>query len=252
MNFSWAIDLDPKGANNQIKEAINKRYLPDDEDCTTLGVSSADNTMDQSLGVSDEEQMGVESDWINRELVALVPCLWGTAVSKGRKSFLSLLTQILFFCVRLFLDILWAKNKDWAVSGVLLVAKRISTECSEKGPWCLTAGIANVDTAVENDQSFVKFSVCNHAIVFWQIVLRLTLSLERKIHLGTSFLPRNQVIANDNMQTMKLVNRVEPCAGNAEFEVVKCCEIYRPMIECVLQKSLAERWGETLSAKSNG
>lgn len=62
MNFSWAIDLDPKGANNQIKEAINKRYLPDDEDCTTLGASSADNTMDQSLGVSDEEQMGIESD----------------------------------------------------------------------------------------------------------------------------------------------------------------------------------------------
>lgn len=31
MNFSWAMDLDPKGANNQIKEAIDKRYLPDDE-----------------------------------------------------------------------------------------------------------------------------------------------------------------------------------------------------------------------------
>ncbi len=23
MNFSWAMDLDPKGANNQIKEAID-------------------------------------------------------------------------------------------------------------------------------------------------------------------------------------------------------------------------------------
>ncbi|EDO43788.1 predicted protein, partial [Nematostella vectensis] len=32
MNFSWAIDLDPKGANNQIKDAIDKRYLPDDDD----------------------------------------------------------------------------------------------------------------------------------------------------------------------------------------------------------------------------
>lgn len=32
MNFSWAMDLDPKGANNQIKEAIDKRYLPDDEE----------------------------------------------------------------------------------------------------------------------------------------------------------------------------------------------------------------------------
>ena len=57
MNFSWAIDLDPKGANNQIKEAINKRYLPDDED-TTMGLDAAD-TMDQSVGVnelSDEDE----------------------------------------------------------------------------------------------------------------------------------------------------------------------------------------------------
>ena len=33
-NFSWALDLDPKGANNQIKEALDKRYLPDDDDPT--------------------------------------------------------------------------------------------------------------------------------------------------------------------------------------------------------------------------
>lgn len=32
MNFSWAMDLDPKGANNQIKEAIDKRYVTEDED----------------------------------------------------------------------------------------------------------------------------------------------------------------------------------------------------------------------------
>ena len=35
MNFSWAMDLDPKGANNQIKEAIDKRYLPEDEEPVT-------------------------------------------------------------------------------------------------------------------------------------------------------------------------------------------------------------------------
>ena len=62
MNFSWAIDLDPKGANNQIKEAINKRYLPDDED-TTMGLDPADTTLEQSLGMSEEDHMGVESDW---------------------------------------------------------------------------------------------------------------------------------------------------------------------------------------------
>jgi len=32
MNFSWAMDLDPKGANNQIKEAIDKRYITDEEE----------------------------------------------------------------------------------------------------------------------------------------------------------------------------------------------------------------------------
>ncbi|KAK3082935.1 hypothetical protein FSP39_009477, partial [Pinctada imbricata] len=32
MNFSWAMDLDPKGVNNQIKEAIDKRYVTEDED----------------------------------------------------------------------------------------------------------------------------------------------------------------------------------------------------------------------------
>ncbi|KAK4337355.1 hypothetical protein RND71_044153 [Anisodus tanguticus] len=31
-NFSWAMDLDPKGANNQIKEVIDKRYPNDDDD----------------------------------------------------------------------------------------------------------------------------------------------------------------------------------------------------------------------------
>ena len=52
MNFSWAIDLDPKGANNQIKEAINKRYVSDDDD-NTMGLDNTADTMDQSVGVDD-------------------------------------------------------------------------------------------------------------------------------------------------------------------------------------------------------
>lgn len=32
MNFSWAMDLDPKGANNQIKEVIDKQYANEDEE----------------------------------------------------------------------------------------------------------------------------------------------------------------------------------------------------------------------------
>ena len=32
MNFSWAMDPNPKGANSQIKEAIDKRYVTEDDD----------------------------------------------------------------------------------------------------------------------------------------------------------------------------------------------------------------------------
>lgn len=32
MNFSWATDLDPRGANNQIKGAIDKQYTNEDDD----------------------------------------------------------------------------------------------------------------------------------------------------------------------------------------------------------------------------
>ena len=32
INFSWAMDLDPKGTNNHIKETINKRYLTEEDD----------------------------------------------------------------------------------------------------------------------------------------------------------------------------------------------------------------------------
>ncbi|CAL1539178.1 unnamed protein product [Lymnaea stagnalis] len=35
MNFSWAMDLDPKGLNNQIKEAVDKRYVTEDDDPLT-------------------------------------------------------------------------------------------------------------------------------------------------------------------------------------------------------------------------
>ncbi|XP_033114758.1 cell division cycle protein 27 homolog isoform X2 [Anneissia japonica] len=51
MNFSWATDLDPKGANNQIKEAIDKRYLPDEDD----PVASMDLPEQSTPGVSEEE-----------------------------------------------------------------------------------------------------------------------------------------------------------------------------------------------------
>lgn len=48
MNFSWAMDLDPKGANNQIKEAIDKRYLPEDEGPEESSMTDADDTQLQT------------------------------------------------------------------------------------------------------------------------------------------------------------------------------------------------------------
>jgi len=56
MNFSWAMDLDPKGANNQIKEVIDKQYPNEDEqvicsdpvvrnDSSTNSTDNSDNSL---------------------------------------------------------------------------------------------------------------------------------------------------------------------------------------------------------------
>ncbi|XP_022098412.1 cell division cycle protein 27 homolog isoform X2 [Acanthaster planci] len=62
-NFSWAVDLDPKGANNQIKEALDKRYLPDDDDpaaeaLADPGPSNADTGDSDTVGEGDVAQEG--------------------------------------------------------------------------------------------------------------------------------------------------------------------------------------------------
>ncbi|XP_037292109.2 cell division cycle protein 27 isoform X2 [Rhipicephalus microplus] len=44
MNFSWAMDLDPKGANNQIKESIDKRFSHDEEDIAAVHQLSVDDS----------------------------------------------------------------------------------------------------------------------------------------------------------------------------------------------------------------
>ncbi|XP_067869192.1 cell division cycle protein 27 homolog [Heterodontus francisci] len=72
MNFSWAMDLDPKGANNQIKEAIDKRYLPDDEPVTNDGqlsegyqydAAGTDESQESSMTDADDTQLhAAESD----------------------------------------------------------------------------------------------------------------------------------------------------------------------------------------------
>ncbi|XP_013358597.1 PREDICTED: cell division cycle protein 27 homolog isoform X5 [Chinchilla lanigera] len=68
MNFSWAMDLDPKGANNQIKEAIDKRYLPDDEEPITQEEQiseylGTDESQESSMTDADDTQLhAAESD----------------------------------------------------------------------------------------------------------------------------------------------------------------------------------------------
>uniref|UniRef100_A0A672ZUX5 Cell division cycle protein 27 homolog n=1 Tax=Sphaeramia orbicularis TaxID=375764 RepID=A0A672ZUX5_9TELE len=63
MNFSWAMDLDPKGANNQIKEAIDKRYLPEDEGEDRPTGAEVDDSQESSMTDADDTQLHTaESD----------------------------------------------------------------------------------------------------------------------------------------------------------------------------------------------
>lgn len=52
MNFSWAMDLDPKGANNPIKEVIDKHYAKDDEEVVVC-LDSGDEAFNSTSLVND-------------------------------------------------------------------------------------------------------------------------------------------------------------------------------------------------------
>ena len=70
MHFSWAVDLDPKGANNQIKEAVDRRYLPDDGDVggddVDISAAGPDTTnSDISAAGPDSTNSDVESSLSN-------------------------------------------------------------------------------------------------------------------------------------------------------------------------------------------
>ncbi|GIY69720.1 cell division cycle protein 27 homolog [Caerostris darwini] len=55
MNFSWATDLDPRGANNQIKGAIDKQYTNDEEEAAVNNEQVGDDRASVSSGVADHE-----------------------------------------------------------------------------------------------------------------------------------------------------------------------------------------------------
>lgn len=59
-NFSWAMDLDPKGTNNHIKETINKRYLTDEDD-TNIMLNDGNDVQDPLEGTSNGSSL-MEAD----------------------------------------------------------------------------------------------------------------------------------------------------------------------------------------------
>ncbi|KAK3591934.1 hypothetical protein CHS0354_031436 [Potamilus streckersoni] len=61
MNFSWAMDLDPKGVNNQIEEAIDKRYVAEEEDSLNR-LSGTDDALEEVADVEDVQLQAIESD----------------------------------------------------------------------------------------------------------------------------------------------------------------------------------------------
>lgn len=68
MNFSWAMDLDPKGANNQIKEVIDKQYANDDDE-VVVHLDSAEESATRHHGSTSsmeaEEEAVVDGEMID-------------------------------------------------------------------------------------------------------------------------------------------------------------------------------------------
>jgi len=60
MNFSWANDLDPKGLNNQIKVAVDKRYVTEDDD--PLSRLEQDASLDEGASRVVEDVDVAEAD----------------------------------------------------------------------------------------------------------------------------------------------------------------------------------------------
>ena len=64
MHFSWAMDLDPKGANSQIKDALDRSMnKAAQENVDTLGTTSGNvNLLDDDDEDEDEEEEEMMQD----------------------------------------------------------------------------------------------------------------------------------------------------------------------------------------------
>ena len=57
MHFSWAMDLDPKGANSQIKDALDRsmnKAAQENNDIGTPQLDSGDNLLHEEIDDDDE------------------------------------------------------------------------------------------------------------------------------------------------------------------------------------------------------
>lgn len=71
MNFSWAMDLDPKGANNQIKEVIDKQYANDDEE-VIVHLDPTDTTRTDGRSTRHRSASSMEAEEALNEVEAMI------------------------------------------------------------------------------------------------------------------------------------------------------------------------------------
>ena len=57
MNFSWAMDLDPKGANSQIKDALDRSMNKAAQENIDIGTSQLDDIADGHLHEDEDDEM---------------------------------------------------------------------------------------------------------------------------------------------------------------------------------------------------
>lgn len=63
MYMSWAMDLDPKGVNNQLKESIDKRYVIDSDSTFARELETINtSTLDAIYGGNEILQTNEDDD----------------------------------------------------------------------------------------------------------------------------------------------------------------------------------------------
>ena len=69
MNFSWAMDLDPKGANSQIKDALDRSMNKAAQENIDIGTSHLDDHVADRGHLHEEEDDDMQEDGSGRLLL---------------------------------------------------------------------------------------------------------------------------------------------------------------------------------------